>query len=119
VTRRVTPGKGPSQLRQHATQMRRDMGSAAGRSYDYVIMGSKPCSRQSHHAARELNSSPDVSRLTVGIDMVRPFSFHIPTPDQITPHTPLRLEVAAAMFYPDGSMTASGLRCEASLIPLP
>ena len=31
----------------------------------------------------------------------------------ITPDTPLRLKVAAAIAYPDGSMTASGLRKEA------
>jgi len=33
--------------------------------------------------------------------------------DRITPDTPLRLFVAAALAYPDGSMTASGLRKEA------
>jgi hypothetical protein len=33
--------------------------------------------------------------------------------DRITPDTPLRLKVAAALAYPDGSMTASGLRKEA------
>jgi transcriptional regulator with XRE-family HTH domain len=33
--------------------------------------------------------------------------------DRITPDTPLRLNVAAALAYPDGSMTASGLRKEA------
>src|SRR5947209_1200110 len=32
---------------------------------------------------------------------------------QIGPNTPLRLAVAAALAYPDGSMTASGLRREA------
>jgi hypothetical protein len=32
---------------------------------------------------------------------------------QVGPDTPLRLEVAAALAYPDGSMTASGLRKEA------
>jgi hypothetical protein len=31
----------------------------------------------------------------------------------IGPETPLRLDVAAALAYPDGSMTASGLRREA------
>ena len=30
----------------------------------------------------------------------------------IRPNTPLRLDVAAALAYPDGSMTASGLRRE-------
>jgi transcriptional regulator with XRE-family HTH domain len=34
--------------------------------------------------------------------------------DRITPDTPLRLNVAAALAYPDGSMTAHGLRNEAS-----
>ena len=37
----------------------------------------------------------------------------IPAPDKITPDTPLRLGVAAALAFPDGSMTASGLRREA------
>ena len=32
--------------------------------------------------------------------------------DDIRPDTPLRLDVAAALAYPDGSMTASGLRRE-------
>jgi hypothetical protein len=32
--------------------------------------------------------------------------------DTIRPDTPLRLDVAAALAYPDGSMTASGLRRE-------
>ena len=36
-----------------------------------------------------------------------------PNPDQVKPDTPLRLEVAAALAYPDGSMTGSGLRKEA------
>src|SRR5262245_20677231 len=34
--------------------------------------------------------------------------------DGIKPDDPLRLEVAAALAFPDGSMTASGLRKEAS-----
>jgi hypothetical protein len=33
--------------------------------------------------------------------------------DAIRPDTPLRLDVAARVAYPDGSMTASGLRREA------
>lgn len=33
--------------------------------------------------------------------------------DDIRPNTPLRLDAAAALAYPDGSMTASGLRREA------
>src|SRR5215831_10148571 len=37
----------------------------------------------------------------------------LPPRDQISDDTPLRLEVAAALEYPDGSMTASGLRREA------
>jgi hypothetical protein len=37
----------------------------------------------------------------------------IPTPDKITPDTPLRLAIAAAIAFPDGSMTAAGLRREA------
>ena len=38
----------------------------------------------------------------------------IPTPNAIGPETPLRLQVAAKLAYPDGSMTASGLRREAA-----
>jgi hypothetical protein len=34
----------------------------------------------------------------------------IPSPDTITPTTPLRLEVAAALGFPDGSMTTGALR---------
>jgi len=34
-------------------------------------------------------------------------------PVHVDPNTPLRLDVAAALAYPDGSMTASGLRKEA------
>jgi hypothetical protein len=37
----------------------------------------------------------------------------LPPLNQIEPDTPLRLAVAAALAYPDGSMTASGLRKEA------
>jgi hypothetical protein len=36
-----------------------------------------------------------------------------PPRDHIGDDTPLRLDVAAALAYPDGSMTASGLRREA------
>src|SRR6516164_9547634 len=36
----------------------------------------------------------------------------LPQSDQITPDTPLRLSVAAAIAFPNGSMTASGLRRE-------
>src|SRR5580698_4335661 len=38
----------------------------------------------------------------------------VPTPDKINPDTPLRLRVAAALAFPDESMTASGLRREAA-----
>src|SRR5215472_17418833 len=38
----------------------------------------------------------------------------LPLRDQIADDTPLRLDVAAALEYPDGSMTASGLRREAA-----
>ena len=34
----------------------------------------------------------------------------IPTPGAVTPTTPLRLEVAAQLAFPDGSITASALR---------
>jgi hypothetical protein len=37
----------------------------------------------------------------------------IPELDKVKPDTPLRLDVAAALAYPDGSMSASGLRREA------
>jgi hypothetical protein len=36
-----------------------------------------------------------------------------PDPAQVKPDTPLRLDVAAALAFPDGSMKASGLRKEA------
>src|SRR5512133_877136 len=38
----------------------------------------------------------------------------LPSRDQIADDVPLRLDVAAALEYPDGSMTASGLRREAA-----
>jgi hypothetical protein len=38
----------------------------------------------------------------------------LPTRDEIAPNTPLRLGVAAALAFPDGSMSASGLRREAA-----
>src|SRR6476659_4763959 len=38
----------------------------------------------------------------------------VPRPSQVTPDTPLRLSVAAALAFPDRSMTASGLRREAA-----
>src|SRR3989440_4250661 len=38
----------------------------------------------------------------------------LPPRDQIADDAPLRLDVAAALEYPDGSMTASGLRREAA-----
>jgi hypothetical protein len=36
----------------------------------------------------------------------------IPPPEKVTPDTPLRLEIAAMLAFPDGSMTAAGLRRE-------
>jgi hypothetical protein len=36
----------------------------------------------------------------------------IPPGDQVGPETPLRLNVAAVLAFPDGTMTASGLRRE-------
>ena len=36
----------------------------------------------------------------------------IPPRDQVSPDTPLRLGIAAALAFPDGSMTAAGLRRE-------
>ena len=43
--------------------------------------------------------------------MVRP---KLPLRDEVKPDTPLRLDVAVALAFPDGSMTASGLRREAA-----
>src|ERR1700727_276813 len=40
-------------------------------------------------------------------------SSKIPLRDEVGPATPLRLNVAAVLAFPDGSMTASGLRREA------
>src|SRR5262249_21544970 len=37
----------------------------------------------------------------------------LPPRDQIADNAPLRLDIAAALAFPDGSMTASGLRREA------
>jgi len=36
----------------------------------------------------------------------------VPSRNDVAPDTPLRLSVAAALAFPDGSMTASGLRRE-------
>jgi hypothetical protein len=36
----------------------------------------------------------------------------IPSPESITPTTPLRLDIAAQLAFPDGSMGVSGLRTE-------
>jgi hypothetical protein len=36
----------------------------------------------------------------------------IPSPEAVTPDTPPRLSVTAALALPDGSMSASGLRRE-------
>jgi hypothetical protein len=38
----------------------------------------------------------------------------LPNRNDLTPDTPLRLAVAAALAFPDGSMTASGLRRESA-----
>src|SRR5215471_749158 len=38
----------------------------------------------------------------------------LPRLEEVGPDDPLRLNVAAALAYPDGSMTASGLRREAA-----
>ena len=40
--------------------------------------------------------------------------FTMPDPNRIGDDTPLRLDVAAQLEFPDGSMTASGLRREAA-----
>jgi len=36
----------------------------------------------------------------------------MPPPEKVTSDTPLRLEIAAVIAFPDGSMTAAGLRRE-------
>lgn len=41
-------------------------------------------------------------------------SSKLPAPDEINRDTPLRLGVAAIIAFPDGTMTASGLRREAA-----
>src|SRR3984957_14753589 len=38
----------------------------------------------------------------------------VPSSQEINPDTPLRLSVAAALAFPDGSMTAFGLRRESA-----
>src|SRR5579872_1710980 len=38
----------------------------------------------------------------------------LPAKDAVKPDTPLRLSIAALLAFPDGSMTASGLRREAA-----
>jgi hypothetical protein len=43
----------------------------------------------------------------------------IPSPETITPTTPLRLDVAARLAFPDGSMGVSGLRNEINKGNLP
>jgi hypothetical protein len=40
--------------------------------------------------------------------------YTLPSRDAIKPDTPLRLSVAAVFAFPDGTMTASGLRKEAA-----
>jgi hypothetical protein len=44
------------------------------------------------------------------MDMMRS---RVPELDKVKPDTPLRLDIAATLAYPDGSMSASGLRKEA------
>jgi hypothetical protein len=41
----------------------------------------------------------------------------VPSRDEVKPDTPLRLNVATAMAFPDGSITASGLRREGARGP--
>ena len=36
----------------------------------------------------------------------------LPDPEKITPSTPLRLAIAVGIAFPDGSLTAAGLRKE-------
>jgi hypothetical protein len=38
----------------------------------------------------------------------------MPPRDKVAPDTPLRLEIAAALAFPDGSMTTAGLRRESA-----
>src|SRR5262245_12295055 len=45
--------------------------------------------------------------------------YRIPPPEEVTDHTPLRLEIAARLAFPDGSMGVPGLRSEIRARRLP
>ena len=61
---------------------------------------------------RELPPSPQPKRRRQRAPDKLHIPRRIPLPETITPTTPLRLDVAARLAFPDGSMTASGLRRE-------
>jgi hypothetical protein len=67
-------------------------------------------------AAGTLNVSPKtlqdghIDYVVTGRGKKRPGTCRIPAPEMVTPTTPLRLEVAARLAFPDGSMTVSALR---------
>lgn len=46
--------------------------------------------------------------------MAQPAHARLPVPEEIEAETPLRLALAAAIAFPDGSMTMKGLRREAA-----
>jgi hypothetical protein len=56
--------------------------------------------------------TPLIGRLVTCQLVHRMMSTTIPPRDEIRSDTPIRLSVAAAIAFPDGSMTASGLRRE-------
>jgi len=69
---------------------------------------------------RELIGGPHATRNLFGCSgalhrhRVAMSRLNIPPREQIEPNTPLRLNVAATLAFPDGSMSASGLRREAA-----
>jgi len=71
---------------------------------DYSSFGSS----RSHFKGDALTQHDDAEP-----EPVESMQKYLPERESITPDTPLRLSVAAALAYPDGSMTASGLRREA------
>src|SRR5581483_5747797 len=68
----------------------------------------KSLSRQGVAAKRSLTTP--VASCTDATSSARRANFQEIDPSVIGPDTPVRLKVAARLFYPDGSMTVSGLR---------
>jgi hypothetical protein len=73
-----------------------------------------------HHNTKEADLRSVVLRTRLGtrdqsclvIDQMCCAVASIPSPEQVTPDTPLRLEIATTIAFPDGSMTAAGLLLE-------